>query len=84
MVVARLRLEVARRRGSPVFLFVGKFSMMPARCVSLATAWVASRCESDLSIESCLVVVSTARGEDMSGRESQSGSSMVRQRGAIE
>jgi hypothetical protein len=42
--------------------FVGKFSMMQARRVSLAAARAASRCESDLSMESCLVALSTTRG----------------------
>ncbi len=58
MVVDCLRLEVTLSR---VFPFVGKFSMMQAPRVSLAAARVASRCESDLSIESCLVALSTAR-----------------------
>ena len=79
MVVARQRLEVALRRGVPVFPFVGKFNMMQARCVSLVAAWVASRCESNLSMESCLVALSTTIGESLSGRESQSGFNMVRQ-----
>jgi hypothetical protein len=52
MVVARRRLVIARRREAPVFPFVGKFSLMQARCESLAAAWAASRCESDLSMES--------------------------------
>jgi hypothetical protein len=83
MVVARLRLEVALRRGDPVFAFVGKSSMMQARRVSLAAARVASHCESDLSMESCFVALSTARGEGLSGRETQSWFSIVRQRGVI-
>ena len=78
MVMACLRLEVALRRGAPIFIFVGKFIMMHARFVSLAAARVASRCESDLSMESCLVALSTIRREGMSGRESQSGFSKVR------
>jgi len=48
MVVARQRLAVARRRGAPVFSFMGKFIMMQARGESLASARVASRCESDI------------------------------------
>ena len=78
MVVALLHLEVARRRGASDFPFVGKCSMMHARCVALAAARVASRCESDLSMEGCLVALSTTSGESLSGRESQSGLSMVR------
>ena len=83
MEVARLHLEVALRHGAPVFSFVEKFNMMQARCVSLASARMASGCESDLSTESCLVDLSTTRGEGLSRRESQSGFSMVRQRGAM-
>jgi len=69
MVVASLRLEVARRPGVPDFPFAGKFSTTPARCVPLAAARVAARCESDLSMESCLVAMSTTRGEGLSGRK---------------
>ena len=69
MMVVRLRLEVARRRGAPVFPCVGKFVMIQGRCVSLPAARVASRCESDLSMESCLVALSTTIGEGLSGRE---------------
>ncbi len=78
MVVVRRRLAAARRHHALVFSFVGKFSMMQARCESLAAARVASRCESDLSMESCLVALSTTREEGLVGRESQSGLSMFR------
>ena len=45
MVVARLRLQVVRRRGAPDFHFVGKFSTTQARCEPLTAARVASLCE---------------------------------------
>ncbi len=80
MVVACLRLEVLSGTGSP-FFFVGKFSMIQARRVSPAAARVAFRCESDLSMERCLVALFTTRGEGLAGRESQFGFNMVRQRG---
>ncbi len=79
MVVARLRLEVARRRGVPDFP-----STTHARCVPLVAALVVARCESDLSTERCLVAMSTLRREGLSGREPHSKFIMVRQRGAIE
>ena len=84
MVVVCLRLEVARRRGAPDFSFVGKFSPTHARCVPLAAARVASLCKSGLFMESCLVALSTSRGEGMSERELQSGFRIDRLRGAIE
>jgi len=68
MVMARLHLEVAHRRGVPGFPFVGKLSTMHARCVPLVAARAAARCESDLSTESCLVALSTIQGEGLSGR----------------
>ena len=83
MVVAHLRLEVARRRGFPDLHFVGKFNTTQARCVPLAAARAAARCESNLSIESCLVALSPVRGEGLSRRVPHSGYIMVRQRGAI-
>ncbi len=84
MVVARLRLQVVRRRGAPDFHFVGKFSTTQARCEPLTAARVASLCQRDLSMESCLVALSTARGEGLSGSEPQSGFMMDRHRKAIE
>ena len=65
MVVAHLRLEVARRRGAPDFPFVGKFNTTPARCVPLAATRVVSRSESDLSMKSGLVALSTTIGEGL-------------------
>ena len=50
MVVARLRLDVARRRGAPDFLFAGKLNTTQTSCVPLAAARVAARCEISLSM----------------------------------
>jgi hypothetical protein len=84
MVVTHPRLEPARRREAPDFPLAGKFSTMRVRCVPLAFAWASAQCESDLSIESCLVALSTTRGEGLSRREPHSGTIRVRQREAIE
>ena len=53
----------------PAFPLAGKFRRMWVRFAPLAVTWVTTRCESDLSMESCLVAVSTTRGKGMSGRE---------------
>jgi hypothetical protein len=84
MVVARRHLVGDLRLGALVCSFVGKYIMMRECCESLVAARVASRCKSDLSIESCLAALSTASGEGFSGMESQSRLSMVRQWGAID
>jgi hypothetical protein len=65
-VVACRCLAVALRRGAPVFPFVGKFIIMRRCCEFLVAARAASRCENDLSMESCLVALSTTRGEGLS------------------
>ena len=72
MVVTHSRLEPARRREAPDFSLAGKFSTTRVRCVPLAFAWAAAQCESDLSMESCLVALSSAIGEGLSRREPQS------------
>jgi len=82
-VVTYLRLWVARWRGAPDLPFVGKFSMMRVRRVALASARYMTCCESALSMGRYLVALSTARGEGLSRRKPQSGSSMVRQRRAF-
>ena len=69
MVVDRPRLEPACRRGGRAFPLAGKCKRMRVRLALLAVAWAAARCESDLSMESCLVSLSTSRGEGLSGRE---------------
>jgi len=84
MIVVRPRVEVARRRGGPDFPFAGKFRKTRVRRVPLAFAWAEARCESDLSMESCLVALSTTREEGLFGRESHSGSISFRHRGANE
>ncbi len=77
IVVGRLRLLDVRRCEVPFFAFVGKFIMMRACWVSLEVARVAAHCESVLSTESCLIAMSTARGEGPARRESQSGFKIV-------
>ena len=57
---------------------------MRVRFVLLAAAKVAARFERELSMESCLVALSTARGDGLSGREPQFWLIKVLQRGAIE
>ena len=54
MLVTRLRLWVARRRGAPDLPFVEKFSLMWVRRVALASTRLTACCESALSMESCL------------------------------
>ena len=83
MVVTHPRLEPARRREAPDFPLAGKFSTMRVRCVPLAFAWASAQCESDLSMECCLVALLTTRGEGLSRREPHYGSIIIRQRGAI-
>ena len=84
MVVARLCLYIARRRGAPESTFVGKVNAMRVLCAALAATRVTARCAIALSMESCLVALSTASGEGLSGREPQSGFITVRQQGPIE
>jgi hypothetical protein len=84
MGAARLRLQVARRGGAPDLALVGKFSTMGALCAALATARVTARCAIALSMERCLVALSTASGEGLSGREPQSVFITVLHREAIE
>ena len=84
MVVGRPRLEPAYRRGGLALPLAGKFKRIRVRCVPLAITCVVALCSSELSIESCLVALSTTRGEGLSGRESQSWPITVRQGWAIE
>ena len=81
---ARPRLEPARRREAPDFPLAGKFSTTRVRRGPLAFAWAVAQCESDLSMESCLVALSTTRSEGQSRRDPHYGPIRVRQRGAIE
>jgi len=84
MFVALPRLELAWRRRAPAFPLTGKFRRMRVRFAPLAVAWAAARCENDLSMERCLVALSTTRGEGLSEREPQSWLIIVRHREAIE
>ncbi len=52
MVMARPRLQVARRREVPDLPLEGEFSTMRELCVVLAFARVTARCARDLSMES--------------------------------
>ena len=84
MVVDRTRLAPACRRGVLAFPLAGKFKRMRVRFALLAVARAAFRCESNLSMESILIALSTTRGEGQTRREPQSWPIMVRERGAIE
>ncbi len=69
MVVDRIRLAPACPRGVLAFPLTGKFKSMRVRCVLFAAARAAFRFARELSMESCLVARSTARGDGLSGRE---------------
>jgi hypothetical protein len=72
MVVDHTRLAPARQRGVFAFPLAGKCKSMRVRFVLLASARAAARFERELSMESCLVALSTSRGDGMSWREPQS------------
>ena len=84
MVVERTRLAAACPRGVLAFPMTGKLKSMRVRCVLVAAARAVSRFARELSMESCLVARSTARGDGLSGREPQSWPIKVLHRGAIE
>ena len=69
IVMTRPRLDPARRREAPDFPSARKCSTTRVRCVPLAFAWASAQCESDLSMERCLVALSTIRGEGLFRRE---------------
>ena len=54
------------------FSLAGKCKSMRVRFVILATARAAARFERELFMESCLVALTTARGNGLPGREPQS------------
>ena len=83
MVVGRILLAPACPRGVLAFPLAVKFKSMRVRCELLTTARTAARLERELSMESCLVALSTARGDGLSGREPQSWPIKVLHRGAI-
>ena len=84
IVVFLLRLEELCLWDAPFFFLEGIFSRILLCWVSRSDARVAAQCERELSMESCLVALSSARGEGRSRRDSQSGLKIVRHRGAIE
>ncbi len=69
MVMARPRFLVCRRREAPDLPLAGKFNTMRELCAVLAFARVTAHCARDLSMESWLVTLSTAKGEALFGRE---------------
>ena len=84
MVVDRIRFAPACPQGVLAFPLAGKFRSMRVQFVLLATARVAARFARELSMESCLVARSIARGDGLFGRGSQSWPIKVLHRGAIE
>ncbi len=84
MVVDRSRLAPACPRGVLAFPLAGKFKSMRVRCVLFTVVRAVARFARELSMESCLVARSTARGDGLSGRELQSWPIKVLHRGAIE
>ena len=84
MVVGRIILAPACLRGVRDFPLAGKFNIMRVRCVWLAAARAAACFERELSMESHLVAMSTARGDGLSGNEPRSSPINVLHRGAIE
>ena len=84
MVVDLTRLALACLRGFRAFPLTGMCKSMRLRFVLLESARVAARFERELSVESCLVAMSTARGDDMPWREPLSYPIKVLHRGAME
>ena len=84
IVVVLLLLEELCLWDAPFFFLEGIFSRILLCWVSRSDARVAAQCERELSMESCLVALSSARGEGRSRRDSQSRLKIVRHRGAIE
>jgi hypothetical protein len=84
MVVGRIRLAPACPRGVLHFPLARKFKNMRVRCVLSTAERAAARFERELSMESCLVALSTARGDGLFGREPQSWLIRILHRGAIE
>ena len=84
MVVGRNLLMLVCPRGALAFPLAGKFKTMRVRCVLLPAERAAARFARELSMDICLVALSTARGDGISGIESQSWPIRVLHRGAIE
>ena len=70
LVMNRNRLAPVCARGVFAFPLAGKCKSMRVRLVLAAAARAAARFERELSMESCMVAVSTASGDGLSGRES--------------
>jgi hypothetical protein len=84
MVVGGNLLAPACPRGVLAFPLAGKFKSMRVRCVLLIAARAAAHFERELSMESCLVALSTTRGDGLSGREPMSWPIKVLHGGVIE
>ncbi len=84
MVVGRNLLAPACPRWVLPFPLGRKFKNKWVRCALLTDARASVRFERELSMENCLVALSTARGEGRSGREPQSWPIKALHRGAIE
>jgi len=69
MVMDRTRLAPAYLRGVRNIPLAGKGKLRRVRSVILASARVAARLEREVSMESCLVAMSTTRGDGLPGRE---------------
>jgi hypothetical protein len=69
MVLDRILLASVCPRWVLAFPLAGKFKNMRVRCVLLTTARAAACFERELSMESCLVVLSIARGDGLFGIE---------------
>ncbi len=81
IVVGRTLSAHACPRGVIAFPLTGRFKSMRVRCVMLAAARAAALFEREFSMESCLVAVSTARGDGLYGRDHQSWPIKVLHRG---
>ena len=84
MVLCHILLAPTCPRGVLPFPLARKFKNMRVQCELLTTARAAARFERKLSMESCLVALSDARGDGLSGREPQSWPIRVLHRGVIE
>ncbi len=69
MVVGRILLAPACPRGVLPFPLARNIKNKRVRCVLLIVARAAARFERELSMKSCLVALSTARGDGLSRRE---------------
>ncbi len=75
MVVGRILLAPACSRGVLPFPLARKFKNKRARCVLLTFARATARFEGELSMESCLIALSTIRGVVFLGEKSSLGPS---------